>query len=68
MTHDSWPTDEVRIKCGRCGRRETFLKDDLTKMGDARLADLRTMLTASCPRRQSTSVYEQCGATYDVQA
>jgi hypothetical protein len=37
----------------------------LSKYGDARVADLRSFLTADCPKRAKRSIDAQCEAKFD---
>ena len=62
-----WPLPTITIHCRRCGRLDVFVVADiLATSGDARLTDLRRQLTTDCPRAGAESIYEQCGAMFDV--
>ena len=62
-----WPAPMITIICSRCERREAFVKADvLMNMGDVRLVDLVRRLSANCPRWDAQSIYELCGARFDL--
>lgn len=62
-----WPSPMIRVVCSKCGRRDTFVKADvLLNTDDERLTDLLRRLTADCPRSKAVSIYELCGARFEV--
>jgi len=55
----------LTIVCGPCARRGRYAVARLLEAhGDARLTDLLATL-ATCPKAQSTSVYDRCRAVYE---
>ena len=53
----------LTLVCARCERRGVYSVARLmAKHGDARLTDLRSFLTADCPKRAKRSVHAQCEA------
>ena len=62
-----WAADLMTVICPRCVLRETWIKAELLAIhGDARLTDLLIALTSTCAGRKATSMYEQCGARYEM--
>jgi hypothetical protein len=56
----------LTIACEVCGRRGRYGVIRLIgKHGDARLSDVLTLLTASCPKRASLSASDRCRAAFD---
>ena len=56
----------LTLVCTRCERRGVYSVARLmAKNGDARLTDLRSFLTADCPKRAKRSIQAQCEAIFD---
>jgi len=56
----------LTLVCTRCERRGVYSVARLmAKHGDARLTDLRSFLTADCPKREMRSIHAQCEALFD---
>jgi hypothetical protein len=56
----------LALVCAGCDRRAQFSVAWLiATRGDALLADLRTVLTANCPKRASFKSTDQCRATFN---
>jgi len=56
----------LTLVCARCERRGVYSVARLmAKHGDARLTDLRSFLTADCPKRAKFSLHAQCEAKFD---
>jgi hypothetical protein len=56
----------LTLVCAQCDRRGVYsVVRLLAKHGDARLTDLRSFLTADCPKRASFSIHAQCEAKFD---
>jgi hypothetical protein len=56
----------LTLVCVRCERRGVYSVARLmAKHGDARLTDLRSFLTADCPKRAKRSIDAQCEAKFD---
>ena len=56
----------LTLVCARCERRGVYSVARLmAKHGDARLTDLRSFLTADCPKRAKRSIDAQCEAKFD---
>ena len=57
----------MTVVSARCGLGGTWIKAELLAIhGDARLTDLLITLTSTCAGRKATSIYEQCGARYEM--
>jgi hypothetical protein len=56
----------LTLACALCQRKGAYSVARLqAKHGDARLTDLRALLTADCPNRAKRSIHAQCAAKYD---
>jgi hypothetical protein len=56
----------LTLVCTACYRRGVYSVARLiAKHGDARLTDLRTFLTANCPKRATFMPTDQCRAIFD---
>ncbi len=59
----------LTLVCIRCERRGVYsIARLMAKHGDARLTDLRSFLTADCPKpqkRDKRSIHAQCEALFD---
>ncbi len=59
----------LTLVCAHCERRGVYsIARLMAKHGDARLTDLRSFLTADCPKRQKRdkrSIHAQCEALFD---
>jgi hypothetical protein len=56
----------LTLVCGPCERKGRYSVARLmTKHGDAKLTDLRTFLSANCPKRASFKPTDQCKAIFD---
>jgi hypothetical protein len=59
-------TPTLMLVCTRCERKGVYSVARLmAKHGDARLTDLRSFLTAGCPKRAKFSIHAQCEAQFD---
>lgn len=59
-----WTAPHIVVVCEKCGRRESFDTEVVraATVGDVRLTDLRSSLTASCPRARAGAISDWCGA------
>ncbi len=65
-TLSTWEGESLTIACGKCGRRDTYVTRDLIAAeGDVRLTDLRSHLTADCPRVAKGDMSDWCGARFE---
>ena len=62
----TYPHQVITIVCNRSGRREQHMVEELLLAGDVRLTDLLPRLTADCPHRGATSIYERCMIEYEM--
>lgn len=63
-----FPSDKVIISCEKCGMRKQYDRDAMLRAGgDRTLAHLLDEIVArvGCPKANSLSVYERCGAKYE---
>jgi hypothetical protein len=59
----------LTLLCEPCDRKGVYSVARLrAKHGDSRLTDLRTFLTADCPKRAKRSIHAQCAAKYESAA
>ncbi len=59
-------TPTLTITCAPCNRRGDYSVARLiAKHSDARLTDLRVLLSADSPKRASTRIQDQCRAIYE---
>ena len=61
-----WPLPTLTIICRRCGRRDEHQVARLLLDGDVKLGLLLKGLTQDCPSWQAQSIYELCGARFDM--
>jgi hypothetical protein len=65
-TLSTWEGESLTIACSKCGRRNTYVTRDLmTAERDPRLTDLRSQLTADCPRVVRQDMSDWCGARFE---
>lgn len=56
----------LTLACTPCGRRGVYSVARLkTKHGDARLTDLRSFLTAGCPKHVTHENMSRCAASFE---
>ena len=56
----------LMLVCTRCERKGVdSVARLMAKHGDAHLTDLRSFLTAQCPKRAAFSIHAQCEAKFD---
>ena len=56
----------LTLVCTRCERKGVYgVARLMAKHGDARLTDLRSFLTADCPKQAAFSIHAQCEAKFD---
>ncbi|CAI2932459.1 conserved protein of unknown function [Aminobacter niigataensis] len=63
-----FPSDKVIVSCEKCGLRRQYDRDAMVRTGgDRTLAHLLDEIVArvGCPKANSLSVYERCGAKYE---
>jgi hypothetical protein len=62
---DFLPDFRIEVGCAKCDRKGSYrVSSIMARKGDARLTDFLDDVSADCPKHQSMSIYDQCGARF----